>query len=113
MTGSLFGFARGQAGPLSNFVHSPAFFPLLRFARVEHHSVARLEWSLEMNEHAVAPHTGHLAQIYAALFPEPRMNKSLVVDALQPAGVEAARESHLHVVVRSVSERADSRSVEG
>ena len=51
-----------------------------------------------LNQNSVAPHLRAFTEINAALFAEAAVHELLIVDAAQPAGVEAAGKGHLHLV---------------
>src|ERR1035437_5037295 len=91
---------RRQAGSLSHFyfIHTPALLVFLWFAGIEYHAVARFQRAFEPDGHAIAQHARDFAEIHAAFFSKSRMDELLVVGAAEPAGVQAATESHLHVV---------------
>ena len=66
---------------------------------VEYHAVARLEIHGERVEsHMVAGRVFHEPYKGAAFFSEPRADEFLVIHAVHPAWVEAARESHLQAI---------------
>ena len=90
----------GDTAPyLQDFIHPPAFLVFLRFAGVEHHAVARFQRAFEPDGHAIAQHARDFAEKHAAFFAEARMDELLVVGAAEPAGVQAARKSHLHFIL--------------
>src|SRR5688572_28420881 len=76
---------------------SPLLF-LIGMARIEHDTVTWLEWSFEMERDAVAFNAGDFTEVNAALFPEARMDQSLIVDAAEPPSVETAGKTHLEVI---------------
>ena len=96
---------RGLHRPvLPDFINPPAFFLLFRFAGVEDHAVAGFERSLEGDQHAVAADGADLAQVNAPFLAKTRMDQLLVVNASEPAGVQAAGERHFHFVLRAGGE---------
>src|SRR6185436_12121710 len=89
-----------DAGGTLNGEHAAALLFLLRPAAVEDDAVAGLERSFQGQENFIARDAGHLTEIHAAFFAEAGVDQFLVVRAAEPAGGKAARESHLHFVLR-------------
>lgn len=85
-----------------NFVNPPALFLLIGMAGIEDNAVAEFEGGLQCNGDALPVYLSDFAEIHAAFLAEARMHKFLIVIAVEPTGVEAARESHLHGVLRSL-----------
>ena len=70
-----------------------------RLALVEDDAVAGLERAFETHRHAVRGDVDDRAEVGAALLAEAGVDELLVVDAAEPARVQAARERHLHRVI--------------
>ena len=70
-----------------------------RLALVEDYAVAGLERAFEAHRHAVRGDVNDRAEVGAALLPEAGVDELLIVDAAEPARMQAARERHLHRVV--------------
>src|ERR1035441_5414972 len=68
-------------------------------ACVKHHAVPWLQRPLQPHPDTLALHPRYVPEEHAALLAEPAMNELLVVRAPEPAGIKAARERHLHLVV--------------
>src|SRR6185369_17463187 len=83
---------------LFDLVNPSAFFLCFGFAGVEYDAIAGLERRLEADGDAVAAEAGDFAEVDAAFFSKPGVDQFLVVDAAEPAGIEAAREGHLQGV---------------
>src|SRR5438309_1010868 len=94
---------RRQARRLSyvDFIDPSALLFFLRVAGVEHHAIARLDRREQMDENFPALDTRHFTEIDTALFTETGVDKFLIVDAAEPAGVKPAREGHLYFITRS------------
>ena len=67
-------------------------------AGVEDDAIARFQRGLQVKADTLALDPRDLAQEHAALLAEAGMDKSLVIGAVKPPGVEPAREGHFHVV---------------
>src|SRR5439155_383909 len=93
--------AKGQDSlPLFNayLVNPSALFFFFRVAGIENDSVSAFKRALQSDNNALAFNSENLSEVNATLFAEPPMHQLLIVNAAQPTGVEAARESHFHVV---------------
>ena len=76
-----------------------ALFAVRVAARIEDHAVAGLEAGTEAVEfHPVASGGGDLTGEGSAFFGEASVDEALVIDAVEPAGEEAAAEGHGQVV---------------
>ena len=89
---------QAAAGGLES-VDEAALFAFGRLALVEDHAVAGLEGAFEAHRHAVGGDVDDRTEVGAALLTEAGVNELLIIDAAEPARVQAARERHLHRIV--------------
>src|SRR5579859_3143962 len=79
-----------------DFVNSPALFFFFRLPRIEYNAIAFFKGAGEFDQHAVAKNLLYVTKKYAALFAETGVHELLVINAAEPAAVQAARKGHLH-----------------
>src|SRR5205807_6677359 len=80
-------------------IHAPTLLFLVGMSSVEHHPVAKLEWTLQFDKDFFSLQPADLAEKDPALFSKTGMDQGLIVSPAEPAGVQPAGESHLHIVL--------------
>src|SRR5437868_3211051 len=93
---SAFGFR------ISDFVHLSTLFLLIGVTGIEDDAVAGLERGVQGEGDALPFYLTDFAEVHAAFLAEAGMDEFLVVVAIEPTGVEAAREGHFHRILRGV-----------
>jgi hypothetical protein len=65
---------------------------------VENYSVARFQRRVAIDDYEVDAHLANAPDKRPSLFAESGGNESLMIDAVHPAGEQAARERHLELI---------------
>ena len=83
---------------LAHFPDAPALFVVSIAAGIEHDAIARLDRRFAGHDDVIVGNRRDHANERAALGAVPGRHEGLVVDAVEPAGVQAAREGQLQFV---------------
>ena len=91
--------------PAPDLINAATLFRVRVAAGVEHDSVAGFQSRLRFDLDEIFSHSRDHARERPPLFSKSRGDEFLMIDAVHPAGEQAARESHLEFVAVGIADR--------